>query len=362
MSSINNSRTTGAEIAQSTFSVLDSSAWSDMRHRDRLSKEQWWTIYKKILLTRMCEEKISADYFQDHMKTPVHLGIGGEAISASVHTVCPEGSKFFGTYRNHAIYLSCSNDTDGFFGEMYGKITGCAKGKAGSMHMSSPEHGLLATSAVVGTTIPLAVGAALADQMRGLNNIAVVFFGDGAMEEGVFYESMNYASLKGLPVLFVCEDNSLAIHSHRRDRMGWKSTRDLVAGFNVQYGEGDGTDLTDVAATAQDVISRMRETRQPGFLRLTYFRFLEHVGPLEDFKFGYREKPQHIAERFDPVQKAEAFLINLGFKKEELSQLRLELAARIDKSVKAAIEAPFPGANELYTDVWAADDESRRTM
>lgn len=333
-----------------------SSAWMDMRHRDRLAKEKWWAVYRKILLVRLCEEKISAEYFKDHMKTPVHLGIGGEAIAAGVQSVLPEGTMFFGTYRNHAIYLACSDDTDGFFGEMYGRITGCAKGKAGSMHMSSPENGLLATSAVVGTTIPLAAGAALAEDIKGTNRMAVVFFGDGAMEEGVFYETVNFAALKRLPVLFVCEDNSLAIHSHRHDRTGWKSTKDLLAGFQCVYEEGDGSDLSDVVARTQDLVAKMQEQRLPGFLNLTYFRFLEHVGPLEDFKFGYREKPEAAPEQLDPLLKAEAFMLKLGFAQSELDQLRLELNNRIALSVRAAESAPFPGPAELYKDVWSSDD------
>lgn len=226
--------------------------------------------------------------------------------------------------------------------------------------MSSPENGLLATSAVVGTTIPLAAGAALAEQIKGTNNMAAVFFGDGAMEEGAFYETMNFASLKGLPVLFVCEDNSLAIHSHRADRMGWKSTQGLVNGFECAYGEADGTDISDVVATTQDVVKAMKENGTPGFVRLTYFRFLEHVGPLEDFKFGYREKPNDHIERFDPVIKAESFLKNIGVSATELATLRTELTARIDASVKAAEAAPFPGPLELYTDVWSSDDQEGR--
>ena len=140
------------------------------------SKAEWFAAYSKMLLARMCEEKIREEYFKDEMKTPVHLGIGGEAIACGVHAsiarvrgaqAVKSNTKYFGTYRNHSIFLATSDDTDTFFGEMYGKVTGCGKGKAGSMHMASPEHGLVATSAVVGTTIPLAVGSALGDAVMG---------------------------------------------------------------------------------------------------------------------------------------------------------------------------------------------------
>src|SRR3712207_1665705 len=125
----------------------------------KLSASELESLYSRVLLVRLCEQQISKEYFQDEMKTPVHLGIGGEAMAVGVHFACPQDTMYFGTYRNHALYLACNPDTDGFFGEMYGKLNGCGKGKAGSMHMSCPEHGLTATSAVVATTIPVAAGA-----------------------------------------------------------------------------------------------------------------------------------------------------------------------------------------------------------
>src|SRR3989344_1652857 len=126
--------------------------------KDILSKEESLALYRKLILTRLAEEKIREEYFKDEMKTPVHLGVGGEAIPVGVCHCLPAGSKTFGTYRNHSLYLAMTGETDGFFVEMYGKVTGVAKGKAGSMHLSAPEGNLVSTSTVVGTTIPVAVG------------------------------------------------------------------------------------------------------------------------------------------------------------------------------------------------------------
>ena len=145
------------------------------------------SLYRKLVLIRQAEEKIREEYLNDEMKTPVHLGIGAEGISVGVCHCLPEGSKTFGTYRNHALYLTMTGDVNGFFAELYGRLPGPGKGKAGSMHLSAPEQGLMATSAVVGTTIPLAVSAALAEAYKKGSGIAVVFFGDGAVEEGVFW-------------------------------------------------------------------------------------------------------------------------------------------------------------------------------
>lgn len=322
-----------------------------------LSVSQLEVLYKKTLLVRLCEQQIMSEYFQDEMKTPVHLGIGGEALVSAVHEALPKDTQYFGTYRNHAIYLATTDDTDSFFGEMYGKVTGCAKGKAGSMHMSAPDQGLVATSAVVGTTIPVAVGAALASQYLGKNQITCCFFGDGAVEEGVFYESMNYASLKKLPVLFVCEDNDLAIHSFRKDREGFKSFEKLVDAFNCEFEEGDGSNAVEVFEKTASIIERMQKNQRPGFIHLKYFRFLEHVGPLEDFDKGYRAKLDDVFYAWDPIIKLESAMKAAGISEQSMQVTREELLKRIAKSVAAAKAAPFATPQELYRDVYINQNE-----
>ncbi|MBI1952828.1 MAG: thiamine pyrophosphate-dependent dehydrogenase E1 component subunit alpha [Candidatus Omnitrophica bacterium] len=311
-------------------------------------------LYRKLLLIRLAEERIRQEYFKDEMKTPVHLGIGEEAIPVGVCHAVPEGSACFGTYRNHSLFLAMTQDTDRFFGELYGKSTGPAKGKAGSMHLTAPEAGLMATSAVVGTTIPLAVGAALARAYRKEPALTVSFFGDGAVEEGVFWESLNFACLKRLKILFVCEDNGLAIHTPAASRVGFRSIPEALGGFRAQVASGDGSSLTTVIELARGLMSRMEEESQPGFLHLTYFRFLEHVGPLEDFDKGYRRKPTpEEMERWDPVSRFEKDLDDLGVGGEDRQRVRQEVLAQIDRSVRLAQAAPYPGVEELHTDVWA---------
>lgn len=311
-------------------------------------------LYSRVLLVRLSEKQIMKEYFQDEMKTPVHLGIGAEAIATGVHFAAPKDSLYFGTYRNHALYLACSDDTDSFFGEMYGKINGCGKGKAGSMHMSSPEHGLIATSAVVATTIPVAAGAALTAKYKGTGQVAVVQFGDGAVEEGAFFETMNFASLKQLPLLMVCEDNELAIHATRVERKGFDFFSEMAKTFNFEFGEGDGSDVTDVFQQTQGILARMKASGKPGLLHFKYFRFLEHVGPLEDFDKGYRAKPADVIERWDPVPKIHQKCLDAGISEKRLEEIEHQVLARIENSVKKAKQAPFPEPRELYTDVYAA--------
>ena len=311
-------------------------------------------IYRRLVLARQAEQRIRDEYAKDEMKTPVHLGIGQEAIPVGVHACLPPGTKTFGTYRNHALYLAVTGDAEGFFAELYGKASGPGKGKAGSMHMASPDHGLLATSAVVGTTIPVAVGAALADGYRGLESLTAVFFGDGAVEEGVFWESLNFACLRRLRVLFVCEDNGLAIHTPTAQRQGFRSIVEAVGGFDCHVMNGDGSSVSEVMAVTGQLLQKMTEQPKPGFLHLTYLRLLEHVGPREDFAVGYRREPTaEERERLDPVLNLERELLQQGVALGELAVIKASVETEIDLSVRAARSAPFAPASELYTDVWA---------
>lgn len=322
---------------------------------DLLTKQECLALYRKLTLARLAEEKIREEYFSDAMKTPVHLGIGGEAIPIGVCHCLPPGTKTFGTYRNHALYLTLTEDTDRFFGEMYGKASGVAKGKAGSMHLSAPKQGFIATSAVVGTTIPLAVGAALAEAYRKSNQLVAVFFGDGAMEEGVFWESLNFAALRKLRVLFVCEDNGLAIHTPSSERQGFRSIPKIAEQFGCYVDDGDGSSLPEVIQKTRGVIRQVMEKPNPGFLKFSYYRFLEHVGPKEDFDAGYRKRPTPAEmDQMDPLLRLEQELSRDGCAPEELALIKNSNLEKIQQSIAKAQTAPFPNPEELYTDVFTS--------
>ncbi len=310
-------------------------------------------LYRDLLLARECEERIRKDYYSDEMKTPVHLSIGAEGIAVGVCQGLPKTTSYFATYRNHAIYLAASHDTDGFFAELYGKATGCGKGKAGSMHLTAPDKGLVATSAVVATTIPLAVGSALAQKYQGKSDVSCVFFGDGATEEGVFWESLNFASLHKLPVLFVCEDNELAIHSHKKDRTAHPTLKPIVEGFGIRYATVPGWEADEIKETTLKLAEAMKTQGGPAFLFVPYFRFLEHVGTNEDFKAGYRTKPDRAHDEMDPVLRLEKKLLEKGATPQTLADCKTAVLKKIDASVEFAKKSPFPAATELFTDVYA---------
>ena len=311
-------------------------------------------LYRKLLLARLCEERIRLEYPKDEMKTPVHLGIGQEAIPVGVCHGLPSGTRSFGTYRNHALYLALTDNTDGFFGELYGKAIGPGKGKAGSMHIACPEKGLMATSAVVATTIPVAVGAAFAHQYQKTDRLVVSFFGDGAVEEGVFWESLNFACLHRLRILFVCEDNGLAIHTSTAQRQGFRSIPEAVRPFQCHVDGVDGASLMAVMEGTQRLLARMEADLKPAFLHCPYFRFLEHVGPQEDFQVGYRRRPTaEELERLDPLLRFEKVLAEKGCSSAELQQVRQSVEQQIERSVRVAREAPFPPPAELTMDLYA---------
>jgi len=307
-------------------------------------------IFHNILLIRRCEERICKEYPSDEMKTPVHLCVGAEGIEAACLAAFPRETRYFGTYRNHGLYLGLTRDLNGFFAELYGKGSGCAQGRAGSMHLSAPDKGLILTSAVVATTIPVAVGSALADQYRGTSGLSAVFFGDGAVEEGAFWESLNFASLKKLRVLFVCEDNELAINTGARDRQGFKSIGESVKGFRCHSTSIEGYDPAVVYKTVMDLLKKMDEDPAPAFLHAGYFRYLEHVGICEDFAAGYRERPE--ADKFammDPLKKAEENALGAGVSEKEIRALSEKVDNEINAAIEYAKKAPFPGADALYS-------------
>lgn len=311
-------------------------------------------LYKKIYLIRQTEEVIRRHYVEDEMKTPMHMSMGAEAISAGVCHALGKGDKILSSYRSHAAYLSKTGDTDKFFAELYGRQTGTSKGKTGSMHLSSPKDGYLIASAVVGTPIPVALGAAFAGRQKGRKTMVAVFFGDGAVDEGVFWESLNLAALWKLPVIFVCEDNNLAIHTPVSLRHGYRSLPRVVSRFECNVLSSDTTDVEKIYLMTRRAIELNRGNGKPAFLHLRYYRYLEHVGVNEDFDAGYRSRKEF--EKWlkkDPVASQRKKLLAAGVDADKLNILESHIDKRIEKSVFRARRAPFPRKEELFKDVYA---------
>jgi pyruvate dehydrogenase E1 component alpha subunit len=291
----------------------------------------------------MVEEKIIELYPTDQIQSPVHLSIGQEAVAVGVCAQLLPTDWVFINYRGHAFYLAKGGPLPEFFAELMGKSGGLSKGKAGSMHLADPEHGVIGASAVVASTISHAVGAALASKIKGESNrVFVANFGDGAMEQGVFYESLNFASLHKVPVLFLCEDNGLAVHTLINERQAFNLEK-LLESFQIPYLElEEGYDPEKVQEVAKQAIDRIRNEQIPVFLKVKTVRYREHVGPGEDFQAGYR------SEELINTWKAKDPLLKVT---DEIDNYRNQITAEIEAALRFAYASPLPTISDLLTDV-----------
>ncbi len=327
-------------------------------------------LYRKVYLIRSAEKAIIKHYGEDDMKTPMHMSMGEEAITAGVTHALGDENQAFGYYRSHALYLAKTGETDKFFAEMYGKVTGAVHGKGGSMHLASVEHGLMNISAVVASTIAPAIGAAFANKMKQNGKIVASFFGDGAMEEGVTLESLNAACLWRLPIIFVCEDNGLAVDVVACDRQGFRSIPDLAQVYQCSVLTSDSTDPETIYHTAMEAISMLQATGRPVFLHLQYYRMLQHIGIISDFddtaprpkggfeKTGYRSRQEY--DRWmekDPVLVCRTKLRTLGINDEYVQHIESIIDAQVAQSIQRAKAAPFPEPHRIGDHVYAPAKE-----
>jgi TPP-dependent pyruvate/acetoin dehydrogenase alpha subunit len=306
--------------------------------------------YRDLYRIRQVEREVARVYPSDKVKSPVHLSIGQEAIPVAVCHSLQHEDIVFGTYRCHAQYLAKGGSLRGMVAELYGKHTGCAKGKAGSMHLIDMSAGVMGASAVVATTIPQAVGYALGLEMQGRKELVVCFMGDGATEEGVFHESMSYAKLRELPVLFVCENNALAVHSkvEARSPLG-SNIANFVKAYGIRTRHFPHMDFFELRTAFAEEIGRLRSERKgPSFVEVRCYRWLEHVGPAEDFNAGYRDR----AEGEPWFEKDAVKVVGEALSIEARTRIETEVNAEIADAFQFADDSPFPPASELYTDLF----------
>jgi TPP-dependent pyruvate/acetoin dehydrogenase alpha subunit len=305
-------------------------------------------LYRSLYRIRRVEEEIARIYPTDKIKSPVHLSIGQEGVSVGVCEALETHDVVFGSYRGHAMYLAKGGELRRMLAELYGKIDGCARGKGGSMHLVDVARGVMGTSAVVATTIPNAVGYAYALKLRKERRVVVSFFGDGATEEGVFAESLNFAALKKLPILFVCENNRYAIHTHQSRRQANDDICGRVRGHGIAAHRIDENDVLALHELTQKMLAEIRVGRGPAFIECMTYRWLEHVGPGEDFALGFREREEAARwKEGDPVKALAARL-----EPSVRAQLEKEIEAEIAAALDFAEASPFPEPSELHRHVY----------
>lgn len=298
-------------------------------------------IFYHALRIRMVEEKIAELYPGDKIQSPVHLSIGQEPHTAAIILQLAKTDQVFTTYRCHAAYLAKGGDLNKMFAELYGKAAGISKGKAGSMHLCSPDVGLMGSSAIVASTISHSLGAAYAFKIGNKKHIVVSITGDGSTEEGVFHESLNFASLKKLPLLFVIENNGLAIYSHIRSRQAFDLEK-LARAYDIAYFRSDdGFDMEGIALRTKELVA-MARSGKPALFEVVAYRYKQHVGISDDFDKGYRDKAE-----FDKWYARDPLVHNRVLMEKYRGAIEKEITAAVDYAEKA----PFPECGELLKDV-----------
>jgi pyruvate dehydrogenase E1 component alpha subunit len=313
-------------------------------------------LFKEMYRIRAVEEAIADHYPEGKMRCPVHLSIGQELIPALFAETIRPTDFAVSTHRGHAHYLAKGGSLNAMIAEIYGKSTGCAKGKGGSMHLIDLSVNFMGTSAIVGNSIPIGVGLALSAQLKGTDQISCVFLGDGAIEEGVFYESVNFAAVRKLPVLFICENNLYSVYSPLSVRQPTgRSIANMVKAMGIEVGIADGVDIQASNQLMKSAIDQVRKTGLPYFLEFSTYRWREHCGHAFDNDIGYRTPEEFVMwQSKDPLHYLESQLNNLS---PDMQNSITEFKFMIEEEVNAAFDfaenSPFPDRREAYDGVYA---------
>ncbi|MFA5935758.1 MAG: thiamine pyrophosphate-dependent enzyme [Patescibacteria group bacterium] len=302
-------------------------------------------LYRSMFRIRVVEETIAERYDEDQMKCPTHLSIGQEACAVGVCEQLGDEDIIYSTHRNHAHYLAKGGDLKRMIAEMYGKETGCAKGRGGSMHLIDVERGVPGSSAIVGGSMPLPIGAAWAFKLRNEPHIGVTFFGDAGVEPGVFHECMNFAALHKLPVLFVCEDNQYSTMTPVHERQ-CVPIAERAQGYGIPGIRIDGNDVLKVYDTAATAIARARSGGGPTFLELTTYRWREHVEHNKGIMMRPPEELKYWQARC-PLKRFKEELLSYDIEPFALGDIEHDVEVEVEEAFRFAEASPHPKVSEL---------------
>ncbi len=310
-------------------------------------------MYFDMLRIRMVEEKIAELYPEQEMRCPVHLSIGQEAIAVGVCKALEQNDYMLSTHRSHAHYLAKGGDLKKMLCELYGRDAGCCGGKGGSMHLVDHNIGFYAVP-IVGSTIPIGVGVALGFAMQGKSQVAVPCFGDAATEEGVFHESLNFAALRNLPVIFVCENNLFSVCSPLSVRQPEKrNLMKIVNGHGIMGQRCDGNNVLAVYEMTRTAAEKARKGGGPTLLEFNTYRWREHCGPNYDYHLGYRSESElNKWKAKDPIRSLAKIM------KEQQPLCKTEnmvskIKSEIDDAFTFAKNAPYPEESSLHQHLYA---------
>lgn len=323
----------------------------------KYSKDVLRQLYRVMLRIRLCEESFVEPILNGDVRCPCHLYSGEEAIAAGICASLNKTDYIFGNHRSHGHFLAKGGSINELTAEIYCKETGCSRGRGGSMHLIDPDVGMLGAAPIVAGTISLALGAALAASIRKDKRVAVCFFGDGATGEGALYESLNFAALKKLPIVFVCENNLYATHMPVRECRIENSIYRIAEPFCIESREIDGNDVLKVYEEGQKAIDKCRAGDGPVFLECLTYRFRGHVGPDDNIQGSHTDiRPKEEVEawfRKDPIKLFENYLSQNKLVDEgALDEIRREVQSEVDDAHIFAKNSPVPDRRELIRDVY----------
>lgn len=306
---------------------------------------------------RIVETVIAEHYAEQEMRCPVHLSIGQEAAEVGACLALESRDYVLSGHRSHGHYLAKGGNLRAMMAEIYGKATGCAGGKGGSMHLVDLEAGFLGAAPIVGSTIPIATGVAMASQMKSDDRVVMVFLGDGATETGVFYESLNFAALKNLPIVFLVENNYFSVYSPMSVRQkGEMRIVDIARAHCIEAQKADGNDVDLVFKLCSKAVNKARLGAGPTLLEFTTYRWREHCGPAFDNDIGYRSEDEFLVWKLrDPVAVYEKNLITEGIaSRQELDAVNKALRREAEEAVVYAKESPWPSPYSVDKHVYAS--------
>ncbi|MER2492197.1 thiamine pyrophosphate-dependent dehydrogenase E1 component subunit alpha [Catenovulum sediminis] len=312
-------------------------------------------LYRQILRIRLVEEEIAKRYPEQKMRCPTHLSIGQEAVAVGVSSILTCHDKVYSSHRAHAHYLAKGGSLSKLIAELHGKTTGCTGGRGGSMHLSDLDVGFVASTAIVANSIPLAVGSALNQKLSQKDELTVSYFGDGATEEGVYYEAANFAAVKKLPVLFICENNQYSVYSplYPRQPMN-RSICDLGQEIGLKAISVDGNDVKSVIRATQTLYTHIKEGKGPALLECFTYRHREHCGPYFDDDLNYRPKEEvEYWLKKDPLVLLEMSLDNNELWKTTKQQMFDELIDEIAQAFTFAEDSCYPDPQNNHKYLYA---------
>lgn len=296
-------------------------------------------LHYLMLRIRRVEEELARRYLEQEIRCPMHLCIGQEAIAVGVGAALKISDKMFGNHRAHGHYLAKGGNLLSMLAELYGRAGGCCGGRGGSMHIIDLDVGFMGATPIVGGTVPLAVGSAWAAKLQKKHDVTVVFFGDGCFEEGVVHESLNFAALHRLPVLFVCENNDFSIYTRRAERQPDRPIHQVVSAHGIKTAYGDGNDVELVFDLTNNAIQDLRAGNGPWFLEFSTYRWREHCGPGFDDHLLYRTPEEiELGKAACPIERFQKISINNGFLSlSEVKEMEKDIQAEINRSFSLAL-------------------------